>query len=239
MAIIQHKDITGSDAFHPFAFIGSSDPGAIGADKGWIDTTSTPAILKYRNAANTGWITYTGQTGASGADGANGIFSAIASQAEAEAGTDNVKGMSPLRTAQAIAALGSGGGSGASYNSSVTHTTASMADSASVTEAVTIAKSCMLSRLTVDKPCRVRVYRNAAFASADLSRATTTAATGQHGLVLDIVFTTGDLDWWLVGSPLYINAESTRSNQMTVTVQNLSGSTGTVGLDFEALILEA
>lgn len=36
----------------------------------------------------------------------------LASQAEAEAGTDNVKGMTPLRSAQAIAALESGGGGG-------------------------------------------------------------------------------------------------------------------------------
>lgn len=35
---------------------------------------------------------------------------ALASQAEAEAGTDNVKGMTPLRVAQAIAALGGGTG---------------------------------------------------------------------------------------------------------------------------------
>lgn len=125
------------------------------------------------------------------------------------------------------------------YDDSITHTTASMADAASVTETITVAKSCMLSRLTVDKPCRVRVYRNGAFATADLSRPVTTAATGQHGLVLDILFSTGDLDWWLTGSPLYINAESTRSDQMTVTVQNLSGAAGTVSLDFEALIVEA
>ena len=45
-----------------------------------------------------------GANGANGATGANGIFSAIASQGEAETGTDNTKGMSPLRTAQAITA---------------------------------------------------------------------------------------------------------------------------------------
>lgn len=43
------------------------------------------------------------RTGAAGADGADGIFSAIASQAEAEAGTDNTKGMTPLRTAEVFA----------------------------------------------------------------------------------------------------------------------------------------
>ena len=37
----------------------------------------------------------TGPTGATGAAGADGIFSAIASQAEAQVGTDNTKGMTP------------------------------------------------------------------------------------------------------------------------------------------------
>lgn len=45
------------------------------------------------------------RAGDAGADGSDGIFSAIASQAEAEAGADNTKGMSPLRTAQAIDAI--------------------------------------------------------------------------------------------------------------------------------------
>lgn len=40
---------------------------------------------------------------AAGADGANGVFSAIASQVEAQSGTDNTKGMTALRVAQANA----------------------------------------------------------------------------------------------------------------------------------------
>ena len=52
-----------------------------------------------------------GAPGADGSDGSDGIFSAIATQGEAEAGTESTKGMTPERTAQAIAALaGSGGG---------------------------------------------------------------------------------------------------------------------------------
>lgn len=51
-----------------------------------------------------------GDPGPAGNDGADGIFSAIASQAEAEAGTENTKGMTPLRAAQAIAALAGGAG---------------------------------------------------------------------------------------------------------------------------------
>lgn len=41
-----------------------------------------------------------GPAGANGAAGADGVFSEIASQLEAETGTDNVKGMTPLRTQQ-------------------------------------------------------------------------------------------------------------------------------------------
>lgn len=43
-----------------------------------------------------------GVPGANGGNGANGIFSEIANQAEAQAGTDNVKGMSSLRVKEAI-----------------------------------------------------------------------------------------------------------------------------------------
>lgn len=52
MADIQHEDLT---TIHPFAFVGTSDPGAVGVGKGWIDTTATPHTLKVRNASNTGW----------------------------------------------------------------------------------------------------------------------------------------------------------------------------------------
>jgi hypothetical protein len=50
---INHKNITEAD-LHPFAVISASDPGAIGAGKGWIDTTSG-FVLKKRNSGNSGW----------------------------------------------------------------------------------------------------------------------------------------------------------------------------------------
>ena len=49
-----------------------------------------------------------GATGNTGPAGSDGVFSHIASEAEAEAGTDTVKGMTPERTGQAIAALSPG-----------------------------------------------------------------------------------------------------------------------------------
>lgn len=56
----QHKDITGEDAYHPIMYIQSGDPGAVGAAKWWLDTTTgstleTGAILKKRNSGDSGW----------------------------------------------------------------------------------------------------------------------------------------------------------------------------------------
>lgn len=68
----------------------------------WYDTAANQ--LKKRNEANSAWITL------GTIDEALGTFTpsgggTIASQAEAEAGTNNTNLMTPLRTAQAIAAL--------------------------------------------------------------------------------------------------------------------------------------
>jgi hypothetical protein len=36
--------------------VSASDPGAVGADKLWIDTTTTPYVLKIRDGANAAWV---------------------------------------------------------------------------------------------------------------------------------------------------------------------------------------
>ena len=62
---IEHKDITGDDAVHPSAFVDSADPGAVGADKHWIDTTGGTGawVHKVRNGADSGWETLAGGGG--------------------------------------------------------------------------------------------------------------------------------------------------------------------------------
>jgi len=52
---MEHRNITGLDALHPFSIRQAIDPGAIGADKGWYDTSVSPPRLRIRNATNTGW----------------------------------------------------------------------------------------------------------------------------------------------------------------------------------------
>jgi hypothetical protein len=77
MVDVLHKNLTGADAVHPAAFVQASDPGAVGANLQWIDTSSGPPYtLKLRNAANTGWLIFaagpTGSTGPTGPTGATG-----------------------------------------------------------------------------------------------------------------------------------------------------------------------
>lgn len=55
MTTIQHSAITGSDAIHPSNFYASADPGAVGPNKDWLDTTTSPPIQKRRNAGDSGW----------------------------------------------------------------------------------------------------------------------------------------------------------------------------------------
>jgi hypothetical protein len=61
MATTLHKNLTGADAIHPAAYVQSTDPGAVGAAKLWVDTSSgagtaaSPYPLKKRNAGDTGW----------------------------------------------------------------------------------------------------------------------------------------------------------------------------------------
>jgi hypothetical protein len=83
---------------------GATAPTTTYANQIWYDTATD--LLKMRNEANSGWITL------GTVDQTNNVFNPNflpATQAEAEAGTNNVKGVTPLRVAQAIAALASAG----------------------------------------------------------------------------------------------------------------------------------
>lgn len=54
-----HKDLTGADAIHPAAYIQDADPGAVGPDKLWIETSGAGTVfvaMWARDAADTGWI---------------------------------------------------------------------------------------------------------------------------------------------------------------------------------------
>jgi len=78
----------------------SSAPSTTYANMIWYDSGAN--ILKMRNEADDAWINLGTLDQAANTFAANIL---LASQAEAEAGSNNTKAMTPLRTAQAITAL--------------------------------------------------------------------------------------------------------------------------------------
>lgn len=111
---------------------GATPPATTTAGQTWVDASGASPVVKIRNALNTGWIAV-GSLAAAGFELAGtseagrtliaaatvaaqrtalglgaGATLALASQAEAQAGTDNATLMTPLRVAEAIAALVTG-----------------------------------------------------------------------------------------------------------------------------------
>lgn len=129
--------------------------------------------------------------------------------------------------------------SGTAVIQSVTYTTASIANNATETGTVSIGKAYVLVKVEADKEARVRVYQSSAYRTADAARIIGTAPTGEHGVVLDANIITGNLALDLAPIPTGNSAESPRTATTAISIQNKSGSTGTVAVTFYYLILEA
>jgi hypothetical protein len=89
---------------------GDTEPATPFASQVWYDTLNN--LLKQRNESNSAWITLGTVNEGTGKFEPNQTF---ATQAEAEAGTVDTVAMTPLKTAQAIAALSTSGGGGYDY----------------------------------------------------------------------------------------------------------------------------
>lgn len=78
----KHPELTG-DFLHVPGYVQSSDPGAVGAGKLWVDTSAGPSnyVSKIRNPANTAWIAVSG--GGVGATNFPGLTDTPASYAGA------------------------------------------------------------------------------------------------------------------------------------------------------------
>jgi hypothetical protein len=110
VARVQHAGLTGAEACHQSAYVQATDPGAVGALKAWIDTSTTPATHRVRNAANDGWIRVGVAATTAASETAAGIAE-IATQTETDAGTDDTRIVTPKKLA-AFSGLGGGGGAG-------------------------------------------------------------------------------------------------------------------------------
>jgi hypothetical protein len=60
-----HSDLIELGLHRPFHYEQTSDPGAVGAGKYWLNTTTIPYVIKRRNAGNTAWEAVGGSGGGS------------------------------------------------------------------------------------------------------------------------------------------------------------------------------
>lgn len=128
-------------------------------------------------------------------------------------------------------------GSSALGSSDISVSTTSLDPTEEGNFTVALGRTYVLQKVTTTRACRVRVYRSAAFRTADVSRPPGTDPVSPHGVIVDLVLTTAG-EFFVDLSPFGSSAESPRTETAYLRVQNRSMSAGSVGLTFRILKLE-
>jgi hypothetical protein len=120
--------------------------------------------------------------------------------------------------------------------SSVTITTASLADEAVEDDEVTIAAAYRLMTIDVDNACRVRLYKSSAARSADAARpvGTDVDIATDHGLIFEYVATAAIA---AMLSPL-VDGFCPTGSDVYYAIQNLSGGTTAIEVTFDFIRTE-
>jgi hypothetical protein len=105
--------------------------------------------------------------------------------------------------------------------------TAALAENAGESGQVTGNGACVATGISADGPCRVRMYLSEAQRDADVARPAGTDPTGDHGLLLDVVLTAGDLDIGLAPPALLVDPDLHTSEGIPIRVENLDAATET------------
>lgn len=132
-----------------------------------------------------------------------------------------------------------GGGAGLESRRDVAFTTASLANGASQQSSTDFgAPGQLLLMISVNRACRLRFYAIASVQSTDASRAYTTPPQAGIGMLLDAVWLTVHTKY-IAPPVLLFNGNVPASNTIYWTVENLSGSTGTVTVTATVVSIEA
>jgi hypothetical protein len=115
-------------------------------------------------------------------------------------------------------------------------------DSATENGTTTIGKSFAITQLSATCACRVRLYSTAAQRTADALRPPTVAPAigSSHGVICDFVLNALVGLNFICSPEVYgANCESTVVSQISYAVENLSGTTQSVGVTLTCKIEEA
>lgn len=153
-------------------------------------------------------------------------------------------GISDGTNGQVLTTDGSGtftfgaGGSSLQSRSTVTGTSASIADAATDDVDITGYKGYALYKIETDKAAWVRVYTDDASRTADSSRTETEDPAPDDGVVAEVI-TSGAQTVVISPGTIGFNNESTPTTTIPIAVTNKSGSTGTVQVTLTVVQLEA
>lgn len=96
-----------------------------------------------------------------------------------------------------------------------------------------------LMNISVNIPCRIRIYGTAADAAADLSRPSTIDPSNTANVMAEFIFNSTWLSTKVVSPAVFIyNADTTSTQNVYMTIQNLSGSTSTVVITSNIMKME-
>lgn len=120
-------------------------------------------------------------------------------------------------------------------------TTALIADGVTGTGTLPAGKSFLLKKLVADKHCRIRLYKTAAYRTADAARAfgDRSYRGTEHGIICDVKLTAGTgLEWDMSPDAFGSNGDVPGVENIYYAIENNSGSTGTVQVTFSTVLQE-
>jgi hypothetical protein len=116
--------------------------------------------------------------------------------------------------------------------------TGSLADDATENADVALGSVGLIRKITADRSTRIRLYTTATHRTADAARPIGTDPEDEHGVQMDLYLTPGNLVWDFAQAIPFFDGQSTPTGIVKAAVQNLSGSTSAVAIDFDVTILE-
>lgn len=120
----------------------------------------------------------------------------------------------------------------------VTFTTGSLANAATENASVPLGSSGLIRKVTADRATRIRLYSSTAARTADAARPIGTDPEGEHGVQMDLYLTGANLVWEMAQAIPYFDGQSTPSGIVYAAIENKSGSTHTVAINFDVSVIE-